>query len=518
MTGFAWLVGAGPGDPDLITVGALRRLRQADVVVHDRLLNRRLLAEARPGAELIDVGKTPGVAGTGQHELNDLLVRLVREGKQVVRLKGGDPFVFGRGGEEALALVAAGLPFSVVPGVSASVAAAAYAGIPVTHRGLAGSFAVVTGHEESGATGSNVDIGAIAGAVDTLVVMMGVQAMASVVEAALRGGRDPGTPAAVIEQGTFPGQRTVTGTLVTIEQVAAAAAIRSPAALVIGPVVGLRASLAWFEKRPLSGLRVVITRPAHQALDAARAFEDLGAEAIILPAVAVETCDQSTFTTAIHAVAAGDYAWVVFTSANGVDTFFPALAGLNFDVRAFGGVRVAAIGPATAARLEARGLRPDLIPEEFVAESLAADLIPSMTPGSRVLLARAASARPALREILGDAGFAVDELPLYETTVPTPDPATLARLKEGSVDVVTLASSSAASGLHAMLSGDLRSLAAVKIASIGPVTTTAARALGFDVTIEASPHTFDALVEGVVQAGRGAARSPAGASGLLTED
>ncbi len=222
MTGFAWLVGAGPGDPDLITVGALRRLRQADVVVHDRLLNRRLLAEARPGAELIDVGKTPGVAGTGQHELNDLLVRLVREGKQVVRLKGGDPFVFGRGGEEALALVAAGLPFSVVPGVSASVAAAAYAGIPVTHRGLAGSFAVVTGHEESGATGSNVDIGAIAGAVDTLVVMMGVQAMASVVEAALRGGRDPGTPAAVIEQGTFPGQRTVTGTLVTIERVAAA--------------------------------------------------------------------------------------------------------------------------------------------------------------------------------------------------------------------------------------------------------------------------------------------------------
>ncbi|MHB8377227.1 MAG: uroporphyrinogen-III C-methyltransferase, partial [Dehalococcoidia bacterium] len=418
-SGFVSLVGAGPGDPELITVGGAARLAEADVIVYDRLANPRLLALARPGAELIDVGKTPERHTLSQDEINALLVEQARAGRRVVRLKGGDPFVFGRGGEEAEALVAAGLPFEVVPGVTSAVAAPAYAGIPVTHRALASSFAIVTGHEDPAKGDTSIDWAKLATGIDTLVFLMGTARLGEIARRLIDNGRAPTTPAAVIEWGTLSRQRTVTGTLATIDAAVREAGIAPPAVTVVGEVVRLRDGLRWFDTRPLFGKRVLVTRTRQQASDLSRALAAMGAEPVELPTIEiVPNTDAAQLAAALDALKTAAYGWCVFTSANAAGIFLAHLRDAGLDARAFGRTRIAAIGPGTAEALARAGLRADLLPDRFVAEGLLDAFRARVMRGQRVLLPRAAGARDALVGGLAAMGAHVEELTLYVSAVP----------------------------------------------------------------------------------------------------
>lgn len=486
-----YLVGAGPGDPGLITVRGRQLLEQADVVVYDRLVSPALLELVPAGAERVDVGKAPGHRPVRQEEINALLVERGREGKTVVRLKGGDPFVLGRGGEEAEALLVAGVPFEVVPGVTSAIAAPAYAGIPVTHRGLATHVTVVTGHEDPTKGRPEVDWGALARAGGTLVILMGAGNLGAITEALIEGGRAPGTPAAAVCWGTLPRQRTVRATLGTL----AAADVSPPAAVVVGEVAAL--DLGWFERRPLFGRRIVVTRAREQASDLRAALEAAGAEVVEVPTIAV--CPRSFTLPDLRA-----YGWIVFTSANGVGAFFErGLHPAGLDARALAGVRVAAIGPGTAAALEAHGVRADVLPDRFVAEALV-EAFPPATRGERVLVARAAGARDALPEGLRAKGYAVDVLAVYETLRGDPDPHQVERVRRGEVDAITFTSSSTVRNLLDVLDGppDPQPL----VVCIGPVTARTASELGLRVDAIAEPHTIEGLIAALTAAlGKGEA-------------
>lgn len=475
-----YLVGAGPGDPGLLTRRGEELLRAADVVVYDRLAPAALLDLARPGAELIDVGKAPGNAPLGQSEINALLVDRGKAGREVVRLKGGDPFVFGRGGEEAEACIDAGIPFEIVPGVTSAIAAAAYAGIPVTHRRVSTSFTVVTGHEDptKGDTDTRWDV--LAKSSGTLVILMGAGRLTEIAQALIAGGRAETTPVAAVRYGTRPDQRTVRATLGTI----ADAGVESPSAIIVGDVAAL--DFAWFEKRPLFGRTVVVTRAREQASELSVRLTTLGATVLEVPAIELVALD---FT--LPDLSAFD--WVVFTSANGVDAFFErGLAPRELDSRALAPARIAAIGPGTAAALARRGLRADLVPERFVAESLL-DAFP-VGPG-RVLLARAEVARDVLPDGLRAKGFEVEVLAVYRTQPAPPDPATVARLRAGTgIDAVTFTSSSTVDNFCDVLDGPLPE-PQINVVSIGPVTSATARQRGLRVDTEADPHTIDGLVD-----------------------
>ncbi len=521
--GKVYLVGAGPGDPGLITVAGLDRIREADVIVYDRLVSARLLEHARQDAELIYVGKVPGAEdGHDQESINRTLIEQAQLGRTVVRLKGGDPFVFGRGGEEAEALRAAGIPFEVVPGVTSAVAVPAYAGIPVTHRGVASSFAVITGHEEPGKAETAIDWAHLATATDTLVFLMGVRNLPDIVARLTKHGRSPQTPVAVIQRGTTPEQRTVTGTLADIVSRVEEAGLRPPAITVVGEVVRLRKTLSWFEDRPLFGKRVLITRTRRQAGNLARLLADEGAIPVELPSIEIEPIeDIERVNLAIETLAnskqqtASSYTWVVFTSANAVELFFEQLAERGLDARAFSGARIAAIGPATAQSLAVRGLRADAVPGEYVAEAVVEALRGQIAAGDRVLLPRAESARAELVRGLEAMGAAVDEVPIYRAAVPSEaSPEVLAELREGRIDVVTFTSSSTVRNLVAML-GDASALERPLIACIGPVTAKTARELGLRVDVMAEEYTVEGLVAALVDSGKHASTSadPSGASG-----
>jgi uroporphyrinogen III methyltransferase/synthase len=531
--GKVYLVGAGPGDPGLITVTGLDRIREADVIVYDRLVSARLLDHARPDAELIYVGKTPGqdrgpdlqgIEGQDgspdpQAEINRTLIEQARQGRNVVRLKGGDPFVFGRGGEEAEALRDAGIPFEVVPGITSAIAVPAYAGIPVTHRGVASSFAVVTGHEDPAKDETAIDWAHLATAVDTLVFLMGVRNLPDIVARLTEHGRSPQTPVAVIQWGTTPEQRTVTGTLADIAQVVEKAGVRAPAITVVGEVVRLRDAISWFEDRPLFGKRVLITRTRRQASNLARLLADEGAIPVELPSIEIEPIeDREAVDAAIETLRAGGYAWAAFTSANAVELFFEQLAERGLDARAFAGVRIAAIGPATAQSLAMRGLRADAVPEEYVAEAVVEALRGQIAPGDRVLLPRAESARAELVRGLEAMGAAVDEIPIYRAAVPSEaSPEVLAELRAGRIDVVTFTSSSTVRNLLAML-GDPPGggLERPLIACIGPITAQTARELGLRVDVVAEEYTVEGLVAALRDEFAGGASTsarPSGASG-----
>ncbi len=495
--GRVYLVGAGPGDPGLITVAGLDRLRQADLIVYDRLVSPRLLEHARPNAELIFVGKEGGGPQWSQGDINNLLVERARLGQAVVRLKGGDPFVFGRGGEEARALWDADVAFEVVPGVTSAVAVPAYAGIPITHRGVASSFAVLTGHEDPEKAESALNWDRLATAVDTLVVLMGTRTLPDIVEQLTAHGRAAETPTAVIQWGTTPSQRTVTGTLADIVARTQEAGLAAPAVVVVGEVVRLRETLSWFEGRKLLGKRVLVTRAKDQASPLTQLLARKGAIPIELPAIEIEPVDGEAPQAAIDGLQAGNYAWTVFTSANAVDLFFRLMNERGLDARAFSSVKVAAIGPGTAQALSHHGIVADSVPTEYIAEGVVKALAPLLRSGDRVLLPRAEGARAELVDGLSALGAEVDEAILYRAAVPSKAPEeALAALKEGRIDVITFTSSSTVRNLAAMLKGDVECLRTPPLACIGAITAgTVKEVLGRPADIVAEVHTVPGLVQ-----------------------
>jgi len=482
-----YLVGAGPGDPGLITVRGAELLARAEVVVFDRLASPALVALAPPEAERIDVGKGAGHAVLTQDEINDVLVDRGRSGRAVVRLKGGDPFVFGRGGEEAEALAAAGIDFEVVPGVTSAIGAPAYAGIPVTHRGLSTHVTIVTGHEDPAKGRTDVDWEALAAAGGTLVILMGAGHLGDIVTRLIAGGLPADTPAAAVTWGTTPAHASVRSTLGKIAE----CGVEAPAAIVVGEVAAL--NLSWFENRPLFGRRVVVTRAREQASELRTQLQGLGATVLEIPAIAVRPV-------AFDVPPLEAFAWVVFTSANGVNAFFDAgLAASGRDARALSGLNVAAIGPGTATALAERGIRADLVPPRFVAESLVDAFPPAGPPaGERVLVARAAVARDVLPEGLTAKGYDVEVLTVYETVAAEVDPAMIEAVRAGEVDAVTFTSSSTVTNFLEAL-GTLPD-PSVRIVAIGPVTAETARAHGLTVTAVAEEHTIAGLVATLIAA------------------
>jgi uroporphyrinogen III methyltransferase/synthase len=489
MAGVVYLVGAGPGDPGLMTARSLQLIAKADTIFYDRLIPPGALNGAREDAELVYVGKQPGVPSVPQEEIGEWLIEAARAGRSVVRLKGGDPFVFGRGGEEGEALREAGVEFEVVPGVTAGVAATAYAGIPVTHRDDASAVAFVTGHEDPEKEESAIDWEALARFPGTLVFYMGVKRLANNASALIEAGRSPDEPAAAIERGTWPGQRTVEATLGTIAEAVEREEVKAPALIVIGEVARRREQLAWLERRPLHGRRVVVTRARAQASGLAATLRDLGAEVVELPAIRIEPRIESSEVKEATANIGG-YDLVCLTSPNGVRLLFEALQVEGRDARSLAGATVAAIGPGTARALAERGIVADVVPERFVAEALVEALANVAVEGRRVLVARAAEARDVLPDALRGRGAEVDVVALYETVREEPADAEIEAAQ--SADYVTFTSSSTVTNLVAAL-GD-RFPTSARIVSIGPITSETARAAGLEVHVEAERHDIDGLL------------------------
>ncbi|MDI6852688.1 MAG: uroporphyrinogen-III C-methyltransferase [Deltaproteobacteria bacterium] len=497
--GKVYLVGAGPGDPGLITVKGRKVLSRADVVVYDQLASPELLREARPEAELIYVGKKAGEHALPQSGINRLLVDKAGEGKTVVRLKGGDPFVFGRGGEEAEALAAAGITFEVVPGVSAAVAVPAYAGIPVTHRGLASLVTFITGHEDPAKPESDIPWDILAKTRGTLVFLMGVKNLAENCRRLVAGGRPADTPAAVIQSGTLPTQRTVTGVLGDIAELAKAADIRPPAVLVVGEVAALRDRLAWWEARPLWGKVAVVTRTREQASALVELLSDAGARCLEVPTLEVLPPDDfGPLDNALKNLSA--YHWLIFTSANGVIAFMRRLFEHHLDIRALGHLKLAAIGPATAEALRGYALVADVVPARFVAEDLAAALLPHLKPGEKVLLARAAKAREVLPETLAQHVASVDVVPVYQTMIPVAvPPEAMAYLDAGQVDILTFTSSATVHNFAVLMGKKIFQALARKavVAAIGPITAATLAEYGVTAQVQPQDYTIPALVEAI---------------------
>jgi len=498
-----YLVGSGPGDPGLFTVKGVERLQKADVIVYDRLAPTALLAHARPEAERIYVGKKPGEPSMPQEQINALLVELGRAGKTVVRLKGGDPYVFGRGGEEALELIRAGLPFEVVPGVTSGIAAPAYAGIPVTHRGLSTSVAFVTGHEDPTKGESDVDWRTLANAAETLILYMGVGRLAQICYELISAGREPETPVACVRWGTLPEQSTVTGTLENIAERVAEAKLKPPAITVVGDVVALRdEGLDWYERRSLFGRRVVVTRARAQAGELSRELEALGAEVFEFPTIEIQPPrDFGPLDRSIQELDSFD--WLVFTSVNGVEAFVERLRHHDLDLRSVPRwAKVAAIGPATARSVEEAGLRVDVTPEEYRAEALIEALEGVSIAGARVLIPRAKVAREILPEKLRGAGAEVVVPPAYVSVPSSEGREQLEKLLEnGEIDCVTFtASSTVENFVRAFGEEDAaRLLSRTRVACIGPITAETARKYGIGVEVEAGEYTIPGLVDAVVE-------------------
>ncbi|MFZ0132060.1 MAG: uroporphyrinogen-III C-methyltransferase [Desulfobacterales bacterium] len=500
-TGMVTLVGAGPGDPGLITVRGLDAIGCADVIIYDYLAAPALLRHARKDAELIYVGKKGGDHTLSQDKINALIVAKARQGAKVARLKGGDPFIFGRGGEEAEVLIEAGIAFEIVPGVTSAIAAPAYAGIPLTHRKYTTTVAFITGHEDPEKEASSIDWAALAKGIGTLVFLMGVKNLPRIVASLVGHGKPPETPAALIRWGTTARQQTVAGTLATIVERVRQAGLKAPAIIVVGEVVRLREKMTWFDNRPLLGKRIVVTRARAQASDLVRQLAELGAECLEYPTISVEPPeDWAPLDRAIDRL--DQYDWLIFTSVNGVTFFFDRLFGRGRDVRALGRIGTAAIGPATAARLLEFGLTSDIVPETYQAEAVIAAFEKKNISGKKILLPRAAEARPILPQQLAQMGAAVDEVPAYRTRPATDGARDLvARLEARSIDMITFTSSSTVTNFKSLLPGDRFEdlIRPVTIASIGPITSETALKQGFEVHLTAESFTIPGLVAAIVR-------------------
>lgn len=498
--GTVYLVGAGPGAPDLITLAGVRRLQRADVVIYDYLASARLLEHAPAESERLLVGKHGGGEKVAQEVITNLLLDRARQGKTVVRLKGGDPFVFGRGGEEAEALAAAGIPFEIVPGVTSAVAVPAYAGIPLTHRDEASSFTVLTGYEYPNKPETAVRWDAMARRGGTLVFLMTTRQLRRNMARLIAHGMAADTPVALIRWGTVAAQSTLVGTAATIAHLAEQAAVRPPALVVIGEVVRLRERLRWFERKPLFGRRIVVTRPRAQAASFVERLSDAGAEVIPCPTIEiVPPASWDALDAAIRRLE--EFDWLVFTSVNGVRMFFDRLRHLGRDVRALHRARLAAVGPQTAQALEERGLLPDVVPAEFRAEGVAGVMAEAGVSGQRVLLPRAAGAREILPELLREAGANVEEVHSYETVVARVDIGEVRDLLEtGAIDLVTFTSSSTVRNFLALLgAGAVELLRRTRIGCIGPITADTAAHAGLEIAVQPTAYTVAAFADAILQ-------------------
>lgn len=493
-----YLVGGGPGDPGLLTLKGAECIGKADVLVYDRLASRRLLNWARPDCELIYVGKSPERHTLTQEEINQVLIRKAQEGKIVTRLKGGDPFVFGRGGEEAEALLEAGIPYEVVPGITSAIAVPAYAGIPVTHRDLTSSFTVVTGHEDPTKNASAIPWQFLAQGNGTVVFLMGMENLPLISEKLIEYGRKPGTPAGVIQWGTRPEQRTLVSRLDEIAALAEEQGFSSPAVIIVGDVVSLREKLQWLERKPLFGKRIIVTRARHQASSLSKAIEDLGGEAWEFPAIALAPPSRpEQLTLAVEKIR--DFEWLVFTSVNGVEAFFREFKRQAKDIRELAGIELVAIGPATQSALEARGLKVAFVPSEYRAEAIIGGLAGRVLPGQRILLARAEEARDILPESLKALGADVWDVPAYRTVMGEGGAQLRELLEEKAVDAITFTSSSTVRNFIKLIGGQTSLLEGIKIFSIGPITSATVSELGLSVDGEALQYTIDGLLKSLVE-------------------
>jgi uroporphyrinogen III methyltransferase/synthase len=493
--GHVFLVGAGPGDPGLITVKGLDCLRRSDVLIYDRLASPELLNCAPAHARRVYAGKSPARRAMPQTAINELLAREAAAGGAVTRLKGGDPFVFGRGSEEAAYLARRGIAYTVVPGVTSAVAVPAYAGIPVTHRGLASAVSVITGSEDPLKEETALDWDHLAAGRETLVFLMGMNRLASICAKLTAGGRDPATPVAVIQRGALPTQRTLTGTLADIAERAERAGLGRPAVIVVGEVVRLRDELAWWESKPLFARHILVTRPAAQAGALSAALRELGAAVTEFPVIA-PTPPENPELLADAARRAGSFDWIVFTSVNGVRAFLDTLTKTGLDIRDVQGPRLAAIGPQTARELERVYLRVEDLPERYRAEDLARALTGKVRDGDRVLLPRADLARPDLSRALRAMGAEVEEVTAYRTARAPGDAAAVRReLRAGRIDAVTFTSASTVRNFVALVGGGagIGTEGGAAAVSIGPVTSAAARDLGVPIAAEAEEYTTTGL-------------------------
>lgn len=499
--GIVYLIGAGPGDPGLITVKGKERIEQADVVIYDYLANPKLLENARPDAEMIYVGKMGGAHTKTQDEINDLIVDRCGKGLKVARLKGGDPFIFGRGGEEAEELVAAGLSFEVVPGVTAAVSAAAYSGIPLTHRDHTATVAFVTGHEDPTKEESNIHWDRLSTSVGTIVFYMGIKNLPNITANLVKHGRDPKTPVAVIRWGTKPEQKTVTGTLEDIVDKVKQAGIKPPAITVVGGVVGLKSTLDWFEKKPLFGRNVVVTRAREQASGFATLLAEAGAGVIEFPTIeTVEPESWANLDAALDRI--GEFDWIVFTSVNGVGYFVKRLKERGMDIRDLKGLKVLTIGPKTAEAVESLGVRVDFIPKEYRAESVIEGIGGEDLKGKKILIPRAKVAREVLPDEMRKMGAEVTVAECYVTVKPESKKEEVRKMfEDGRIDAVTFTSSSTVENFVEMWGADecKKMMNGVAVASIGPITSGTARKLGLEPSIEAEKYTTAALADVLIK-------------------
>lgn len=499
--GYVYLIGAGPGDPGLITVKGRECISLADVILYDYLANEQLLSHARPDAELIYAGKVGGAHNREQRQINELLLAKALEGKIVARLKGGDPFVFGRGGEECEVLSDAGIPFEIVPGVTAGIGATAYAGIPLTHRDVTTSVAFVTGHERQGVEETRIDWERLSLGSGTVVFYMGIKNLPHITENLIAHGRSPETPVALIRWGTRPEQEVLTGTLADIAEKARKAAFKAPAITVVGEVVKLRDRLRWFDNRPLFGTGILVTRAADQAGEFSALLERLGARVYECPTIRiVPPEDWDELDDALDSLES--YDWTVFTSVNAVDYFFGRLQEKGLDCRAFGRCRICAVGPKTAKALERRGIRADLVPVDYKAEGVIAAFKERGIVSGRVLFPRGDRARDVIPKELTLLGMYVIAPVAYRNLTPDGLPqAALEALEEGYIHCATFTSSSTVENLAAILGENrmLHLLQNVTIASIGPVTSKTCRELGLQVDVEPKEYTLAAMTDALVE-------------------
>jgi uroporphyrinogen III methyltransferase/synthase len=497
--GKAYIIGAGPGDPGLITVKGLRLLGTADSIVYDHLINQSLLEYAKPEAEKVNVGKQVGRKILEQGEINKLLIREARKGKIVVRLKGGDPFLFGRGGEEAEALSQHGIPFEVVPGVTSAIAAPAYAGIPLTHRGLASSVGVATGHEDPAKAASTVNFKKIAQSVDTLVCLMGVGNMDAIIQQVRESGRPPETPVAIVERGTCSDQRVLRGSLKDILPKARRKGLKPPAVIIVGEVVNLRRTVSWFESFPLFGKTVVVTRAKGHARSLIDLLEQSGAKVILFPTIEFTT--PGTFSLIDKKIShLKEYDYLVFTSVHGVKTFLSRMRKLKKDLRSLSGIKIAALGEMTAQALREQLLYPEVVPAVFTSRHLADKFKEEGVKGKRLLLVRSELASDILPEKLRRMGAGVDEVSSYTVRKPRVNPDKIKQLfKKQEIDLITFTSPSTFTNFISMMKGEpvTKLLKGVKIAAIGPVTKKEITAQGIKVAVTASHHTVPGLVDAI---------------------